>query len=107
MIALGGPLIGFELLDQGGVWQRANGRVEQNKVLLDAGSINGVVAVRYGWAPLPDCNLFNAAGFPVSPFTTAEFPLFHSGRQAFRRPVGMSRWIKRSGVSSKRYLLAH
>ena len=32
------------------------------------------VAVRYGWADNPTCNLDNAAGLPASPFRTDEFP---------------------------------
>ena len=28
------------------------------------------VAVRYGWANVPDGNLFNKAGLPASPFRT-------------------------------------
>jgi sialate O-acetylesterase len=29
-----------------------------------------LVAVRYGWANVPDVNLFNRAGLPASPFRT-------------------------------------
>jgi sialate O-acetylesterase len=28
------------------------------------------VAVRYGWADNPTCNLYNGAGFPAAPFRT-------------------------------------
>jgi sialate O-acetylesterase len=32
------------------------------------------VAVRYGWADNPDCNLFNGAGLPAMPFRTDRWP---------------------------------
>ena len=28
------------------------------------------LAVRYAWADNPDCNLYNGAGLPASPFRT-------------------------------------
>jgi len=31
------------------------------------------VAVRYGWAQHPVCNLYNKAGLPASPFRTDDF----------------------------------
>ncbi|MFM8634450.1 MAG: sialate O-acetylesterase [Planctomycetia bacterium] len=32
------------------------------------------VAVRYGWADNPKCNLYSAAGLPLTPFRTDDFP---------------------------------
>jgi sialate O-acetylesterase len=32
------------------------------------------VAVRYAWADNPECNLFNKAGLPASPFRTDDWP---------------------------------
>ena len=35
---------------------------------MSAAAVAAPMAVRYGWANVPDCNLFNAAGLPASPF---------------------------------------
>jgi len=32
------------------------------------------VAVRYGWADNPVCNMYSAAGLPLTPFRTDDFP---------------------------------
>jgi len=32
------------------------------------------VAVRYGWANNPVCNLYNKEGLPASPFRTDDWP---------------------------------
>jgi len=32
------------------------------------------MAVRYGWADNPDCNLYNKADLPASPFRTDAWP---------------------------------
>jgi len=32
------------------------------------------VAVRYAWADNPDCNMYSAAGLPLTPFRTDDFP---------------------------------
>jgi len=32
------------------------------------------IAMRYGWADTPTCNLYNGAGLPSAPFRTDNFP---------------------------------
>ena len=39
---------------------------------MSSTSIAVPVAVRYGWANVPDCNLFNGAGLPASPFRAGQ-----------------------------------
>ena len=39
-------------------------------VMVSASGVNQPVAVRYGWANVPEGNLFNQAGLPASPFRT-------------------------------------
>ncbi|QHI68710.1 sialate O-acetylesterase [Tichowtungia aerotolerans] len=52
------------------------------------------VAVRYGWANFPLCNLANSAGLPASPFRTDDFPMpvfkapFLDSAAADSMPVG-------------------
>jgi len=38
------------------------------------------VAVRYAWADNPVCNLFSAAGLPLTPFRTDDFPAVTADR---------------------------
>lgn len=39
-------------------------------VVVSSADVPTPVAVRYGWAPNPKCDLVNAAGLPASPFRT-------------------------------------
>ena len=41
------------------------------------------VAVRFGWADHPLCNLFNDAGLPASPFRTDNFPITTGGPKKY------------------------
>jgi sialate O-acetylesterase len=44
-------------------------------VLVWSDKVPAPVAVRYGWADNPTCNLFNQAGLPASPFRTDDFKI--------------------------------
>jgi sialate O-acetylesterase len=46
----------------------AAAKIEGDTVVVSADSIKEPVYVRYGWAADPDCNLWNGAGLPASPF---------------------------------------
>jgi len=45
-----------------------------NTVEVWSEKVSDPVAVRYGWANFPLCNLYNKAGLPASPFRTDSFP---------------------------------
>lgn len=47
--------------------------IENESVLVSSPLVPEPVAVRYGWADNPDCNLLNRAGLPASPFRTDEW----------------------------------
>jgi sialate O-acetylesterase len=64
----GGPVKGFEVTGADGKWSAAEARVEEGTVVVRSVAVETPVRVRYGWADNPDCNLFNAAGLPASPF---------------------------------------
>lgn len=68
LIARGGPLAGFAIAGADGIWKPATARIEGNAVLVKHAEIPQPAAVRYGWADNPNCNLFNGAGLPASPF---------------------------------------
>jgi sialate O-acetylesterase len=53
-----------------------DGRVE---VWSDA--VPEPVAVRYAWADNPVCNMYSAAGLPLTPFRTDDFPGMTVGKE--------------------------
>jgi len=73
LIARGGELRGFEVSGGGRQWKPAVARIEGNRVVVHSGQVAAPSAVRYGWRDNPDCNLYNGAGLPASPFRTANW----------------------------------
>jgi len=53
------------------VW--ATAVIDGNDVVVSSPDAEFPVAVRYGWANNPDCNLSNGANLPASPFRTDDF----------------------------------
>lgn len=68
LVAPGGVLRGFELAGADGVFHPAVARITGETVEVSSEGVAAPQAVRYGWANVPDVNLFNAAGLPASPF---------------------------------------
>ena len=66
----GDRLTGFSIAgpDKKFVW--ADARIDGKTVVVSSPSVSDPAAVRYAWANNPDCNLYNAAGLPASPFRT-------------------------------------
>lgn len=72
LTAKGGPLTGFEVAGRDGKFVPAAARIEGETVVVMSPAVPEPVTVRYGWANSPECNLFNGAGLPASPFTSAK-----------------------------------
>jgi sialate O-acetylesterase len=70
LVAQGGPLIGFTIAGPDKVFHPARAVIEGDTVVVSADEVRQPVAVRYGWANVPEGNLFNAADLPASPFRT-------------------------------------
>jgi sialate O-acetylesterase len=70
----GGPLKGFQIAGADRQWKAASARIDGDKVVISGPEIASPVAVRYAWQDNPDCNLYNAAGLPASPFRTDDWP---------------------------------
>ena len=70
----GEQLTGFAIAgaDKHFVW--ADAVIDGNGVLVSSPAVPVPVAVRYGWADNPACNLYNGAGLPASPFRTDDWP---------------------------------
>jgi len=67
-------LEGFSICGEDGKWFWANAQIDGSSVVVWSPQVAAPVAVRYGWADNPTCNLYNDAGFPASPFRTDAFP---------------------------------
>ena len=65
-------LKGFSVAAADGNFVPANAIIKGDKVFVSAEAVSKPVAVRYGWAKVPDANLFNREGLPATPFHTDE-----------------------------------
>ena len=68
LVAPGGVLKGFTLAGADGVFHPAAAKIAGDKIVVTSAEVPAPKAVRYGWANVPDCNLFNTLGLPASPF---------------------------------------
>ena len=63
-----GALRGFTVAGADEKYVPAQAQIDGDTVLVSAASIKNPIYVRYGWAANPDCNLYNGASLPASPF---------------------------------------
>ena len=68
-------LIGFKIAGEDRKWHEASAKIEGDSVLVSCTDVVKPVAVRYGWADLPRCNLYNKEKLPASPFRTDDWPI--------------------------------
>jgi sialate O-acetylesterase len=67
-------LMGFTMCGEDKKFYPAKAEIVGDKVVVTCDAVTKPVAVRYGWAQHPVCNLYNKAGLPASPFRTDDFP---------------------------------
>lgn len=67
-------LIGFYLAGDDKKWVEADASIDGDSVVVSSAQVPQPVAVRYGWANSPRCNLYNQEGLPASPFRTDDWP---------------------------------
>jgi sialate O-acetylesterase len=74
LVAKNGRLDGFAIAgaDKKFVW--ADAEIQGDTILVSSREVPNPVAVRYGWAMFPFCNLYNKEGLPASPFRTDDWP---------------------------------
>lgn len=70
----GGALTGFAIAGPDRKFVHAQAEVQSKEVVVWNDTVKSPVAVRYGWDFAPECNLYNAAGLPASPFRTDTWP---------------------------------
>ena len=61
-------LVGFTLAGADHVFHPAKAAIKGDTVVLSSEDVKLPSAARYGWADVPQGNLFNKAGLPASPF---------------------------------------
>ncbi|SDD73574.1 sialate O-acetylesterase [Mucilaginibacter pineti] len=66
-------LKGFAIAGDDQKFYWADAKIDGDKIIVSSASVSKPVAVRYAWGGNPICNLYNAAGFPASPFRTDEW----------------------------------
>ena len=70
LVAKDGELNGFTIAGADKVFHPGQARIVRKTVVVNSPAVTQPVAVRYGWANVPEGNLFNRAGLPASPFRT-------------------------------------
>ena len=68
LTARGRAVKGFELAAADRKYAPGEARIEGPTVIVRSDAVIAPVFVRYAWRDDPECNLFNAAGLPASPF---------------------------------------
>ena len=68
LVAKDGPLQGFTIAGEDKVFHPAQAEISGETVVVHSAAVSQPMAVRYGWANVPEGNLFNRAGLPASPF---------------------------------------
>ena len=71
----GGPLKGFQIAGADQQWKSAVAKIDGETIIISSSDVAAPVAVRYAWQDLPDCNLYNGADLPASPFRTDDWPV--------------------------------
>lgn len=70
LVAKDGELKGFTIAGEDGKFLPAQAQIQGSTVVVSAEGVSHPKAARYGWANVPDVNLFNKEGLPASPFRT-------------------------------------
>jgi sialate O-acetylesterase len=66
-------LVGFTIAGADHKFVGASARIEGDTIVVENGSVEHPLAVRYAWQDFPICNLYNQAGLPASPFRTDDW----------------------------------
>jgi len=70
----GEKLTGFQIAGKDKKFYWAKAQIVGGEVFVSSDKVKVPVAVRYGWAINPECNLYNKNGLPASPFRTDDWP---------------------------------
>lgn len=74
LMAKGGKPTGFDVAGPDRVFKSAEAMLDDGEIVVWSGDVPEPVAVRYGWASSPSCNVYNSAGLPMAPFRSDDWP---------------------------------
>jgi sialate O-acetylesterase len=75
-------LTGFAIAGEDKKWVWADAKlVGDRQIAVSSPEVPNPVAVRYAWADNPVCNVFSAAGLPLTPFRTDDWPGVTTGKR--------------------------
>ena len=74
IIAKGNKLTGFAIAGANRKFVWADAVIDGKTVIVSSSAVPDPVAVRYGWADNPACNLYNKENLPAVPFRTDSWP---------------------------------
>lgn len=69
----GGEPKGFAIAGADKKWVWAQAKIDGETIVVSSDRVEKPAAVRYAWANNPECNLYNKAGLPASPFRTDDW----------------------------------
>ena len=106
---VGGSLTCFEIAGSNGQYFGANALIQGSTVLVSSPSVPHPVTARYAWAGYPtNCNFYNRAGLPASPFRilvstnpplSLQISLSNSvPNLSFAVPSGLTYWVQSKGI---------
>jgi len=84
---------GFVIAGEDKQWQEAIAKIEGDKLIVSSSNVAKPAAVRYAWAEMPPCTLWNGAGLPASPFRTDAWALNYLVKEVVR-PKGKAKAAK-------------
>ena len=70
LISKNGELKGFTIAGADKKFVPAKAEIQGSTIVVSSEAVTDPKAVRYGWANVPEVNLFNKEGLPASPFRT-------------------------------------
>ena len=70
LVSHGDTVRGFEVAGADKIWKPAIAHIDGTRAIVSCPDVPAPVALRYAWRDNPECNLFNGAGLPASPFRT-------------------------------------
>lgn len=78
-------ILGFSIAGQDRKFFNAKAQLHGSRVIVSCDQVSEPVAVRYGWADHPVCNLFAVNGLPVTPFRSDTFPFTTQPKTAVKQ----------------------
>lgn len=83
----GVPAKGFTIAGEDRKFVFADAVIEGEMLKVSSPQVMKPVAVRYAWADMPDVNVMNGKGLPLSPFRTDDWPLPETGGFSMSQPT--------------------